>query len=478
MTLERLPSGIPGLDDVTHGGFVQGAIYLVMGRPGAGKSIFGNQIAYAHAKRGGRAVYATLLSETHARLLSQIRQLSFFDEAAVGKDIVYLNALAALESGGLDALLKSVQAMVREQKAELLVVDGLLPPSQLGVDDLAYKKFVAALQSWVGVIGCTVIILKTGSVETIPSAEQTMVDGIVELTMEQSRMRLFRRLAVTKLRGTGFIEGKHAYCISDRGMELYPRIEAIIPPEGGVQPMDERVSTGVEGLDAMFGGALVRGSMTLVLGSSGAGKSTTGLQFVLEGARKGEPSLFYGLFEPLHVLRRRAERLGHPIAEYEAKGLLTFAWHDSSQTILDREAHDLRARVRETKARRLTLDGFAGFRNSDEYERLSSAFAAVSNELARHGVTTLITDETRELFIREVQVPTSNVSALFHNIIFLRQVEREAALVQLLGVLKARDSNHDRRLWQLEIGDKGLRLVHPFGPDEHRLMRGGGAPDA
>lgn len=478
MTLERLPTGIPGLDDVTHGGLLQGGIFLVMGRPGAGKSIFGNQIAYAHAKRGGRAVYATLLSETHARLLTQIRQLSFFDEHAVGETIVYLNALASLDGGGLDGLLKSVQAMVREQEAELLVLDGLLPPSQLGVDDLAYKKFVAALQSWVGVIGCTVIVLKTGSMDSVPSAEQTMVDGIIELTMEPSRMRMLRRLCVTKLRGSAFLEGKHAYCITDDGMELFPRVEAALPTEDGAQPQGERVTTGIEGLDPVFGGALVRGSTTLLLGSSGSGKTTACLQLALEGARSGEPSLFYGFFEPADALRRKAERLGHPVAEYEARGLLSFEWRSPSDAILDREAHELLALVREKKIRRLALDGFTGFRSADEQERVSSAFAAVLNVLSRAGVTTFVTDETRELFVRDVHVPTSNVSALFHNLVFLRQVERDAALVQLLGVLKTRDSDHDRRLWELELGAKGLRVLRPFGPSEHGLMRGGGVQDA
>lgn len=478
MTLERLPTGIPGLDDITHGGWIEGGIFLVLGRPGAGKSILGNQVAFAHAKRGGRAVYATLLSETHARLLAQIRQLAFFDEHAIGRSIVYLNALASLESDGLDGLLKAVQAMVREQKAELLVLDGLLPPSQLGVDDLTYKKFVAALQSWVGVIGCTVLILKTGSVESVPSAEQTMVDGIVELTTEQSRMRMLRRLCVTKLRGSAFIEGKHAYCIRDTGMELYPRIEAALSSYAGGQPRDERIPTGIEGLDPVFGGALVRGSTTLLLGSSGSGKTTACLQFALEGARTGEPSLFYGFFEPVDALRKKAIRLGHAVDDYERKGLASFEWRSPSDAMLDREAHDLMAIVQEKKIRRLALDGFPGFRTADEAERMSTAFAAVLSELSRSGVTVWVTDETRELFVRDVHVPTSNVSALFHNIVFLRQVERDAALVQLLGVLKTRDSDHDRRLWELELGDMGLRAMRPFAPNEHALMRGGGAPDA
>jgi circadian clock protein KaiC len=326
-----------------------------------------------------------------------------------------------------------------------------------------------------------VIVLKTGSAESVASAEQTMVDGIVELTFEPNRMRTHRRLSVTKLRGSAFLEGKHAYCITSRGMELFPRIEVALSHAResmlGPSAVSDRISTGVEGLDPLFGGALVRGTTTLMLGSSGAGKTTLSLQFALEGARLGQPTLFYGFFEPPHSLRRKAEGLGVPIAELEAKGLLTFAWRSSSETMLDREAHDLLSLVREKKIERIALDGFAGLRDVDERERVASAFAAVSNELSHLGVTTFVTDETRELFVRDIHVPTSNVSALFHNIVFLRQVEKSAALIHLIGILKTRDSTHDSRLWELENGSQGVRILRPFAPTEHGLMRGGDGSD-
>lgn len=475
MTLERLPTGIPGLDEVTHGGLPHGGIYLVIGRPGAGKSIFGNQLAYAHAKRGGKAVYATLLSETHARLLTQIRQLSFFDETAIGTSIVYLNALAPLEAGGLDELLKTLQHMVRKQDAELLVLDGLLPPAQLGVDEITYKKFVAALQAWVGVLGCTVLILKTGPVESTPSAEQTMVDGIVELGFEVERMRQLRRLSVTKLRGTSFVEGKHAYRIRDAGMEVFPRIEATLHPDPGkTQPLDSRVATGIPGLDALLDGGVVRGSNTLFLGPSGSGKTTSLLQFALAAARAGERTLFFGFYEPEEVLRHSAKRLGHPVADYEASGALTFMWRDPADPMLDREAQALVDAVRAKKITCVAFDGFAALRRADDVPRIAQVFAALSNAFSRDGITMLVTDESRDLFSREVNVPTENVSAIFHNILFLRQIERGAELARLIGVMKTRSSAHDRRLWELEIGDQGIRVTQPFAANASGLLRGGG----
>ncbi len=469
----RLPTGVSGLDKVMHGGLAAGAIYLVLGRPGAGKSILANQIAYAHVKRKGRAVYATLLAETHSRLLLQLKNFSFFDPAAVGKDIVYLNGMASLEAGGLDALLVAVQRMVREQGAELLLLDGLLPPSQLGATDLQYKKFIAALQSWVLMQDCTVVILTTGPTD-VQSAEHTMVDGIIEISTTKAGMRTLRELAVTKLRGSSFAEGQHAYVVSDQGVEVFPRMEVThVLDSQAEQPMGERVPSGIPGLDAILGGGLIRGSSTLVLGSSGSGKSIAGLQFVCAGAALGEPSLHFGYYEPPHALEAKGARLGLGVQELRRRGLLHLEWRTSAENILDREARDLLATIERHKIRRVLFDGFASLKMADHPERVSGAFSMVTNELSRRGVTMMVTDETRELFVREVQVPTPNVSGIAHNIIFLRQVEIGAELHRLISIMKTRDSAHDRRLWEFEISDRGVAVRTPFNAVERGLMGGG-----
>ena len=82
--LARMPSGIPGLDDVLGGGFIEGASYIVQGRPGAGKTILSNQIAFSQAAAGRRVLYVTLLAETHDRLFQSLSTLSFFDKTTLG----------------------------------------------------------------------------------------------------------------------------------------------------------------------------------------------------------------------------------------------------------------------------------------------------------------------------------------------------------------------------------------------------------
>jgi circadian clock protein KaiC len=468
---ERAPTGVHGLDVILGGGLFANAIYMVSGRPGAGKTILSNQIATAHVRRGGRAVYATLLAETHARLIAQLRVLSFFDEKAVGKELHYLSALEAVTEGGLKGLLELVRRMVRDQKATLLVLDGMVTAETLAKSADEYKRFISELQTWITVVGCTVIIV-TSSMGTV-SPEHTMVDGIIDLGSERFEMRNLRHVTVTKLRGTAFLEGQHSYLITQDGLVVYPRTEARVRPDG-VEPSSERLPTGVRNLDGALGGGIVAQSTTLLLGSSGAGKTVMGLQFLAEGARRGEKCLHFGFYEPPSSIIGKADRLGLDFSGLIDQGHLFIKWFRPAEILIDALVDALLDIVRTKTIKRLFIDGFVGFRSTHPSDRVSPVFSAVTDELFSLGVTTLISDETRELFIRDVAVPTANVSAIFHNILFMRQVEVDAELMRLLSVMKTRDSAADRQLWRYDIGDGGVELVAPFEPEGRRLMTGGG----
>jgi circadian clock protein KaiC len=336
-----------------------------------------------------------------------------------------------------------------------------------------YKRFISELQAWVTIVGCTVVFVTSSGLGAMVSPEHTMVDGIVELSSERFEMRNMRYLTVTKLRGTAFLEGQHSYLITKDGLAVYPRTEARLPPDGDM-PSGTRITTGVPKLDDALGGGIMTRSSTLVLGSSGAGKTIMGLQFLAEGARRGEKSLHFGFYEPPHSIVAKADRLGLDFSAQIANDNLFVKWFRPAEILIDALVAMLLGIVREKKVDRLFIDGFVGFRSTHPSDRVSTVFSAMSDQLASLGVTTLITEETRELFIREVEVPTANVSAIFHNILFMRQVEVDAALVRLVSVMKTRDSSPDRRLWRYEIRDRGVELLEPFAAEDKRLMTGGG----
>ena len=276
----RVPTGIPGLDAILGGGLFKAGVYIVMGRPGTGKTVFGNQVGFHHVASAGRVVYVTLLSETHGRLLAFLQNMSFFNGDVVGSEIAYLNGYTDTERDGLAGLMKLVRSAVRERAASLLVIDGMVTASTVAPTDTAYKKFIQELQSWVELIGCTVILLTSAGGEVEVRPEQTMVDGVMELGIRAVGSRRVRQLHVTKFRGSAYLEGQHSYEITESGLVVYPRLE---PALAGSEPVDlepDRASFGVEGLDDMIGGGLLRGSTTLIIGGTGSGKSMLGNHFL------------------------------------------------------------------------------------------------------------------------------------------------------------------------------------------------------
>jgi len=464
----RQVSGIGGLDTVLDGGFFQGGIYIVSGPPGVGKTILGNQTCFRHVAAGGRALYVTLLAETHAQMLSYMRSLEFFDGKQVGNTLRYLSAYKVIEEEGLDGLLKLLRGAVREHRSTLLVIDGMLTAETLAESQLAYKKFVHHLQTWVGVVGCTVLLLTStpSDLGTRVLPAHTMVDGILELRAVPLGARVVRTLAVVKFRGSAYREGFHTYRITGGGLHVFPRLETLPPTTGSRARPDDRLPTGIAGLDRILGGGYPVGSATLVLGSGGTGKTLLALHFLDDAARHGEPAIFFGFFEKPDVLREKGRRLG--LLSGRGKKPVDIVWQPPYEALLDELAERLLDHVAQVRATRVVIDGLVGFKEAvDHPPRLGGFFSALRHELAARGVTTLVTEETSGLTARELEVPTPGVAAVFDNLIFLRQVEERGRLARLISVMKSRDTDHDDALRELRITSRGVVIGEPHPPDDH-----------
>jgi circadian clock protein KaiC len=462
--LERLPSGIPGLDTILGGGFFRAGVYIVQGMPGSGKTILANQISYSHIKAGGSAVYMTLLAESHARMLQHIRALSFFDEKAIPDRLSYLSAFHDLEAEGLKGLVAVLRREMRARKVGVLVLDGLVAAAEAAETDRELKKFIHEVQTSAVFHGCTVFLLTSGNTQRI-DAEHTMVDGIVELEDRLFEARSERALQVRKFRGAGSLRGRHAFRIGDDGVQVFPRIEALysLPPEGTSEP--RALSTGVTTLDAIIGSrGLPIGSATVVVGSTGTGKTTLGLHFVAS-CTPDDPGMFFGFFESPARLHAKARAFGIDVARQVEQGSLTLAWHSQGEHMIDELGHRLITQVTARRVRRLVIDGLSGFFESAVYpERTSRFFSCLVNELRRRGVTVLMTLETRDAVSSVVCAPFG-ISGFVDNLFFLRFAEHRGRVKRLLTITKMRDTDFDAGVHAVEIGAGGMRIAGLFASD-------------
>jgi circadian clock protein KaiC len=473
---ERVSTGIPGLDTILRGGFVKGGVYMVLGMPGAGKTILGNQVCFHHVSKGGRALYVTLLAELHARMITNLSSLDFFEPSRIPESLAYLSAYSVLEEGGLDALIDLIRKEVRARGTTLLILDGLVAAEEVAPSERAFKKFIHGLQVMTGLIGCTTILLTTGHGKGL-KAEHTMVDGLLVLRERTFGVRAVRELTVRKFRGSAHLRGQHSFDITEHGLVLHPRLEALVDMSNiQTPPTDGRKAFGIPGLDEMLRGGVFQGSSTMLLGSSGSGKTLLGLHFLAEGARKGELGHYFAFHDSPRRACEQAASVGLDLEPLIHQGLFELSFRPPTEHVLDALGVQLISLIRERGVRRLFLDGFDALRKAVVHPpRITRFMAALVNECRARGVTLVFSVETESLFGPELKLPVRGVSILCENILLTRCTELGADLRRFIYVLKLRTSDHDHTLREFHIRGRGLEVGEPFA-DAQLLLTGLSVP--
>jgi circadian clock protein KaiC len=466
---ERLPSGIPGLDTVLNGGFLKGRTYMLMGMPGAGKTILSNQVCFHHAAGGGRVLYITLLAESHTDLVGNLASLRFFDSARIPETITYLSAFSVLEQGGLDALTELIRKETRAHQASLLVLDGLVAAEEAAASTRALKKFIHGLQVVSQLVGCTTLVLTTGGGAGL-RAEHTMVDGLLILKQRLFGVRAIRELVVRKFRGSGYLMGRHGFEITKEGITIYPRLETLLEPHQLGASGAARHAFGIPGLDKMLHGGLPVGSATILLGSPGAGKTLLGMNFLVEGARQGERGHYFAFYDSPERLLRQTAGIGLDLEPLIASKALEVSYRPATENLLDKLGLQLLAAIRERGVKRLFLDGFEGLEKASVRKQRTPRFvAALVNECRMRGVSLVYSMEASSAFGPEVLFPTRGLSMIAENILFLRTTELHSELRRFICALKVRSSDFDPSLRELTISKKGMKVGGTFEDAQHLI---------
>jgi circadian clock protein KaiC len=462
--LTRLPTGVAGFDRILQGGFFRGGLYIIAGPPGGGKTILGNQLCFEHVASGGRAIFMTLLTESHSRMLAHLSTLTFYDPTPIGHTLLYLSGYSVLLAEGLAGLLKLLRQVIRDHVATMLVLDGLTNAEAVADVPLELKQLLHDLHAFTEVSGCTIFLLAHQDGDLLVLPEHTMVDGVVALSSHRVSVRSIREIEIWKLRGSAFVEGRHFCTITDAGITVYPRTEVVL--DGATFDVSSergRRSFGIAQLDAMLQGGLLTGTATLVVGPAGSGKTLLGLHFLTAGAQAGEPGLYFGLYEPPPDLIAKADKVGLDLSRWVASGQIAMLWQPVLENSLDVLAAQLMQVIATHGIQRVFIDGLQGMQTLTAYpERLNRFLTALSNELRIRQITTLFTIEISDLLSPTVVIPIEGLSALADNLILLRQVELRSQLYRLLSILKVRASDYDTAIREFQITNQGIEVAATF----------------
>jgi len=453
----RMSAGNPEADHILGGGFPDNSINIIMGHPGSGKTIFAEQLIFHNAAEERPILYLTTLSEPLAKVVRYLQGFAFYDEAKLGTQVVYEDVGPRLAEEGASAIVAVLRDAIRELSPKIIVIDSFKAVHDLAETVAERRRIVYDMTALLTAYGTTAFLLGEYTEDDILLyPEFAVADGIVELSRRRLGNRDERYFRVYKLRGSRYLEGAHAFRITAAGLDIYPRLVSPRIPEG-YEPATERISTGVAGLDEMVGGGLWRGTTTLLAGPSGAGKTTIGLQFALEGARRGEPSLYLNFQENPTQLIRTIRGLGFDPDVVQAQGL-ELVYASPVELQIDSIIVDMFRRIQQRGVRRLVVDALGDLASAaTDPQRLHDYLYALVQHFAVSTITSVLNFETTGNAIAGGGLQNA-MSYLSDNVLLL-SVGGEERTRRTLRVLKTRGSAHDTRVREVEITDAGLTVA-------------------
>jgi circadian clock protein KaiC len=454
--LDRMSSGNSEADHILGGGFPANSINIIMGHPGSGKTIFAEQLIFHNANDSRPILYLTTLSEPLAKVVRYLDGFSFYDESKLGTQVIFEDVGPQLARDGAGAILPVLQDAIRTMSPKIIVIDSFKAVHDLASSVAERRRIVYEMTALLTSYGTTAFLLGEYTEDDILLyPEFAVADGIVELSRRRLGNRDERFFRVFKLRGSRYLEGAHAFRITPSGLDIYPRLVSPRIPED-YEPAVERVSTGVPGLDEMLDGGVWRGTTTLLAGPSGAGKTTIGLQFALEGARNGEPCLYINFQENPTQLNRTIRGLGVDLSEAQALGL-DLVYASPVELQIDSIIVDMFRRIQERGVRRVVIDAVGDLASAaTDQQRLQDYLYALVQHFAVRTVTSILTFETAGNTLQGVGAQ-NQMSYLSDNVLMLT-VEGQERTRRMLRVLKTRGSAHDPRVREVEITEGGLSV--------------------
>jgi circadian clock protein KaiC len=466
-SIQRVSTGIPGLDVILNGGFIRSSSYLLVGRAGTGKTLSSLQWLLDGAQRGESCLYIGL-SEPVDSVIRNATELGWDISNIVFKDlypsenqgdyVVERYNMFPPSEVERESLWENVFESIREAKPHRLVIDSVTQMRYLSPDDYQFRKQIRMLIAFLYNLECTTILTFEESEHDKEASVALAVDGVIRLTRGVSHRRVIglRSVEVEKLRGSDYMAGHHSMRLSSDGVRIFPHL---VETPGNYTMTDERLGFGIPNLDKQLAGGIERGTTTILSGQSGVGKSTLSIKFALNGVENGERAIVYAFEESPGSIEARSRALGMNLQAYLDDERLIIRRINPIDLYPDEFLRMLRTDVKEGERSIVVLDSLRGYNLAmAEFATPVANIQNMTSYLNRMRVTSILINEIEAL--SGTFIPTElGVSYVADNIMLLRYAEAQDIVMRVISCLKKRHGNFERSLRSFTIeSDTGIEV--------------------
>lgn len=467
--LAKVPTGIPGFDVFSEGGLPEGRTTLISGTAGSGKTIFVSQFLAEGIKQGQNGVFVTF-EESPKMMRKNLRGFNWNiqqweDEGKwLFVDASPLDLNLPLVSGeyDLEPLISRLTYAIKQVNAKRVAMDSLGTIFSYVPDPSKVRSVLFRLARVLHEIEITSVLTSERTTEygdiSRLGVEEFVADNVILMRNALVEERRRRTIEILKFRGVSHQHGEFPFTIlAEQGIVIIPFSTDV----GKRVSSSDRITTGNDDLDKMCGGGWFKGSISLISGATGAGKTLIATEFMGGGIKNGEKCLLFAFEESRDQLLRNARGWGVDYEQMEKEGKFKVVCHYPETTGLESHFVMMKQEIEQFQPERVAIDSISALERISNHKAFREFLLRLNTLFKELGITVICTANTAHLIGSE-SITESNISTNTDLIILLRYVEVYGEIKRGLAVLKMRGSGHNKDIREFTIDEKGMHLGQPF----------------